>query len=244
MVDSVGNVVQAPSFGVTAATTDDEILFSTAGFTQIGVTLKPGKGVLAAGTLLARVTSTKLYVPYVPATSEVQTVALTVNQGQTLGGTFTLTFDGETTGAIAYDANAAAVKAALEATASLNPGDITVVAGQAANSWVITFGGRFAGTDVAALTGSASSLTGTGAAVGITTGTAGGAVGSEGAGSETVRGVLRHAVDTGASGATTRYLGNLVVAGILKYDKLVGVDSIAISTLNARVDSINNVFAF
>ena len=242
-VDQVGNVVQAPGFSVTAATTDDEILASTAGFTQLGVTLKAAKGVLAAGTVLARVTSSKLYVPYVTASSEVQTVTLTVNEGQSLGGTFTLSFSGETTGNIAYDANATAVATALKALSNIDDTDVSVAAGQT-TGWVVTFTGQYARTDVPALTGSAANLTGTGAAVNITTGTAGGAAGSEGAGSEIPRGILRHAVDTGAAGATTRWLGNLVVHGIVKYSKLVGSDSNVVSTLNARVDVPNDLFVF
>ncbi len=48
----------------TSTYTDPEILYSTAGFTQKGVTLAPGQGVLAAGTLLAQKTSDKLYYAY------------------------------------------------------------------------------------------------------------------------------------------------------------------------------------
>lgn len=41
-----------------------EILYSTAGFTQKGVTLAAGQGILPAGTVLALNTSTKRYVVY------------------------------------------------------------------------------------------------------------------------------------------------------------------------------------
>jgi hypothetical protein len=64
MADAVGNVVPAPS-GVTqkAFTTDVELLNSTgAGWTQSGVTLKPGQGVLAVGTPLVQDNATKQYV--------------------------------------------------------------------------------------------------------------------------------------------------------------------------------------
>lgn len=43
---------------------DPEILYSTVGFTQKGVTLGSGVGVLAAGTVLAQKTSDKKYYPY------------------------------------------------------------------------------------------------------------------------------------------------------------------------------------
>lgn len=61
MVDYAGNAI--PAAGITRGPNvpDDEILYSTVGFTQKGVTLAAGKGVVYAGTVLARRTSTKLY---------------------------------------------------------------------------------------------------------------------------------------------------------------------------------------
>lgn len=43
---------------------DPELLYSTAGFTQKGVTLAGGQGILPIGTLLARRTADKKYVAY------------------------------------------------------------------------------------------------------------------------------------------------------------------------------------
>jgi Ca2+-binding RTX toxin-like protein len=58
------------------------------------------------------------------------------NNGQ--AGSFTLTFDGQTTAPIAHDAAAAEVEAALEALGNI--GDVTVTgAGNQATPWVITF---------------------------------------------------------------------------------------------------------
>lgn len=48
----------------TADYTDPEILYSTAGFTQKGVTIGSGQGVLAAGTVLAQKTADKKYYAY------------------------------------------------------------------------------------------------------------------------------------------------------------------------------------
>lgn len=67
------------------------------------------------------------------ATSEVQTITLT---GTPTGGTYTLTFDDDTTGNIAYNANAAAVQSALEGLAGLAPGDVTVTG---TGPWTATF---------------------------------------------------------------------------------------------------------
>ncbi len=56
-----------PVPGVTSPTstyTDPEILYSTAGYTQKGVTLAGGQGILPAGTVLARKTADKKYYVY------------------------------------------------------------------------------------------------------------------------------------------------------------------------------------
>jgi hypothetical protein len=65
MVDYAGNAI--PAAGISRGTNipDDEILYSTVGFTQKGVTLAAGQGRLLAGTVLARETSTKTYKKYV-----------------------------------------------------------------------------------------------------------------------------------------------------------------------------------
>jgi hypothetical protein len=55
--------------------TDPEILYSTAGFTQKGVTIAAGQGVLAAGTLLGQRTSDKKYYAYNPANTPAGTDA-------------------------------------------------------------------------------------------------------------------------------------------------------------------------
>lgn len=90
-------------------------------------------------------------------TAEVQTVTVT---GTPTGGTFTLTFDGATTAAIAFDAAAADVQSALEALANVEPGDVTATGGPLPGAAVtVTFTG-FAGTNVPQMTADASGLTG------------------------------------------------------------------------------------
>lgn len=102
-------------------------------------------------------------------TSEVQLVTIS---GVPTGGSFTLTFDGETTAAIAYNATAAAVQAALLALAAFRSGDV-VVTGSAGGPYTLTFGGDFIAEDVATLTATASLSGGTSPAVAITTPTPG-----------------------------------------------------------------------
>lgn len=57
--------IPVPGFtSPTSTFTDPEILYSTVGFTQKGVTLAAGQGILPAGTVLARKTSDKKYYVY------------------------------------------------------------------------------------------------------------------------------------------------------------------------------------
>jgi hypothetical protein len=57
--------IPVPGFvSPTGTYTDPEILYSTAGFTQKGVTIASGQGVLAAGTVMGMKTADKKYYPY------------------------------------------------------------------------------------------------------------------------------------------------------------------------------------
>ena len=70
----------------------------------------------------------------VAVANEKQQVAI---DGTASGGTFTLTFNAETTASIAYNASAATVQTALEGLATPVPGDVTVTgsAGGPACQW-------------------------------------------------------------------------------------------------------------
>jgi hypothetical protein len=106
-----------------------------------------------------------------------QTATIT---GSPTGGTFTLTYAAATTAGIAYNASPAAVQAALEATASIAPGDI-IVTGSAGSKYVVSFTGNATAADYTLITASAAGLTGgtapavtmtTAEGVGMTEGTA------------------------------------------------------------------------
>lgn len=91
MVDYTGNAIPAAGINRGNHVPDDEILYSTVGLTQKGVTLKPGQGVLKAGTALARETSTKLYVKFASGGSDgtgtpVGILRKTVDTGADAGG--------------------------------------------------------------------------------------------------------------------------------------------------------------
>ena len=97
---------------------------------------------------------------------ERQTVTIT---GSPTGGDFTLTFAGQTTAAIAYNASAATVEAALEALSTIGQGNVQVT-GAAGGPYTVEFVGELANENVAAMTASGAGLTGgTSPAVAIAT---------------------------------------------------------------------------
>jgi hypothetical protein len=149
-------------------------------------------GYFPSGLPLGKITASGKYGPYAGRTSEVQTVTIT---GTPTGGTFTLTFLGETTAAIAYNAAASAVKSALEALSTINVGEVSVSGGPGPGTpWVVTFGGRYAGDNVSQMTASGASLTGgSSPAVAVTTTTGGAAGASDG--TEVLAGHLLCTVD-------------------------------------------------
>jgi len=98
--------------------------------------------------------------------NEVQTLTIT---GTPTGGTFTLTFSGQTTSAIAYNASASTVQTALIALSNIAPGDVVCTGGNLPGTpIVITFGGVYANTDVPAITSTSSLTGGTSPAIAIT----------------------------------------------------------------------------
>lgn len=82
---------------------------------------------------------------YVCEVNEVQTVT----QGGGLTS-YTITFSGQTTGAIAADATAAQIQTALEALSNVNPGDVSVT--KAGSVVTIEFTGQYAHTNVGQVT--------------------------------------------------------------------------------------------
>lgn len=83
---------------------------------------------------------------------EVQTITVDAT-----GGTFTVSFGGQTTAALAFDVSAADLQTALQGLSSIGSGNATV-SGTA--PYTVTFAGTLAGTNVAQLTTNAASLTG------------------------------------------------------------------------------------
>ena len=109
-------------------------------------------------------------------TDSVQKLTIT---GSPTGGTFTITFGAQTTSALAYNASAAAVKAALEVLSSIGVGNIEVYAPNAATlpsgSYFCWFKGTKKGAAQATMTTTSSLTGGTSPAVAVTSVTTGGA---------------------------------------------------------------------
>jgi hypothetical protein len=106
-------------------------------------------------------------------TPEVQTASKT---GTVSAGTFTISFMGETTTAIAFGATNATVLAALEALANIAPGDVVLGGGPLNTTPVtITFGGAYASADIPLMVIDSALLTG-GGSYGIVQTTAGAAL--------------------------------------------------------------------
>lgn len=142
-------------------------------------------GFLPSGTPLAKLTASGLFAPYDPDTDEVQSV--TIN-GAPTGGTFTLTFDSDTTAAIAHNPAAADVQTALEALADIGDGNV-VVTGPISGPFSVKFVGALASTNVDAMTATSSLTGGSSPGVAIATVTAGGAAGASD-GQQTLLGFL------------------------------------------------------
>lgn len=111
-------------------------------------------GLIAEGTTAQRTTEGAPSA----GTNAVQTLTIT---GTPTGGTFTLSFGGETTAAIARNAAASAVQSALLALRAFDTGDVVASGGALPGTAVVlTFGGNYARTVVPLITANGAALTG------------------------------------------------------------------------------------
>lgn len=179
--------------GVSAFQDNQSIVLDRSGFDL--VTAFPN-GYIPSGVVLGKITATGLYVPYAGNTNEVQTFTRT-----STGGTITVTFEGETTTALAATAagfTAAVLQAGLLALSNLEPGDVTVT-GADGGPLVVTFGGNRLGENVGAMT--VDNTSATGGTITVAQTTAGGSAASSGA--ETPAGFLAVSVPMSRDGAST-----------------------------------------
>lgn len=230
-----GNILVTPSFTKGNQSVDDELLYSTAGFSQKGVTLKAGQGVLLLGTALAQKTGDKKWYKYddsgaAGVTNEVQSLT----EGGSGLTSWTITYSGQTTSSIDDDATPAQVQAALEALSNLAPGDVVVAGTSNPIAMTVTFQGTLADTNVAAMT-----TTPTGGSGTVVVATVVG--GNTADGTDVARGFLRQTVDTGSSASGADFQGNIVISGMIKLaavNAAGNTDAAALIDLNARTDSV------
>ena len=102
------------------------------------------------------------------STNEVQTITIT---GSPTGGTWTATFNGDTTDPIAYNASTAQVAAELSGLKTIGAGNVAVSG--SAGAWAVTFQGLLGATNVAAMTVTGSLTGGTTPAIAVAQTTAG-----------------------------------------------------------------------
>lgn len=173
-------------------------------------------------------------------------------------GTFTLSFGGQTTSAIAWNASAATIQAALWALSTIGSGNIAVTGGPISNSPIyVEFIGTLSAANQAAFTADVTSLTGAGAAVTVAT-VRNGATGTLGTyaaysptatdGSQIARGFLAYDCATDASGnislasvagaaefGATQKDVSMYVSGMFLVSELTGLDTKAVSDLQSRL---------
>jgi hypothetical protein len=198
---------------------------------------------LARGTILGELVGT----------NEVQSVTIT---GTPTGGTFTLTFAGQTTAPIPFNATAVQVQAALEALSTIGFPNVKVTGGPGpGTAFAVTFQNALGGTDVAAMTASGAGLTGgttPGVTIGTTTAGVAGTLGTYKAydvdntdGSQSPRLILAHGCTTdgsgnvtlvGEHGAVQKHAPAYLPGGAYwKASELVGLDQNALDVLGGSV---------
>ncbi|MDY3558363.1 RHS repeat-associated core domain-containing protein [Gemmata sp. JC673] len=151
-------------------------------------------GSVPAGTATVLVTKTRY------ATDAVQWLQLT---GANVGGSFTLTFGGQTTSSLAWNASAAAVQSALEALTSIGSGNVAVTAAPGGYGWEVRFTGTLGGKYQPALV-----ATGGNPTMSVTVVNAGGDTGRAAETTDTAGRVSRTYAD--ALGRTVRTVQNFV----------------------------------
>lgn len=169
--------------------------------TMISVKIKASQNI-AKGTILGEQVGTNAK----------QTILVT---GAPTGGYYTLTFGAQTTGHIAYNAEASDVQAALEALSSIGAGNVRVTGGPSlAGPFTVEFVGALGGAAAGAITKDATNLTGgTSPDLTITTNTQVGAAGTPGTfapysetatdGSQVASAIAVYDMQTDASGNVT-----------------------------------------
>jgi hypothetical protein len=156
--------------------------------------------ILKKGTVVGQISSA--------AANEVQSLTIS---GTPTGGTFTLTFGGQTTTPIAFNATAAAVQTALAALSSIGSGNITCSGGPLPGSAItVTFNGLLANQPQSLMVGATALTGGTSPALAIARVTSGVANGKWAAyasgnadGTQVAKGIVAIDIATDTAGRVT-----------------------------------------
>lgn len=209
--------------------TDQGFIVKPSDITEVGCTLDLSLfGLTAddrsipAGTPLGLVTAEGVFGAYSGGANRTDEVQTLIEGGSGLTS-FTITFDGQTTGSIDDDATPAQVQAALEALSNIAPGDVVVTGTTAPINMAVRFAGNLADANVAQMTTTPTGGTGS---VAVATTTAGGAEGSND-GRQVFAGVLFDTIPT--RGKTSGNVGaSRIVLGAIYEAKLpTPIDSAA-----------------
>lgn len=204
------------------------------------ISVQLAQGSYAKGQVLGEMTGT----------NELQTITIT---GSPTGGTVTVTFGGQTTAAIPYNANAAQVQAALEALSTIGGGNVNVTGGPGPGTpFRVEFVNTLGGANQAAMTTTDSFTGGSSPASAVATVT-NGAAGTAGRfkayaatnadGSQVARLILQYActVDVSNKVTLTGEWGNTYDyapaywRGTFRAEDLVGLDNKAVNGLGGRI---------
>lgn len=182
-----------------------------------------GNKIVPNGQVLAYVAATKKYVPYTGSSPEGDAPAnevQSIDLGAASAGTIVITFDGQSTDPIDFDATAAAVELALEALPNIAPGDVTVTGGDLPAEVTLTFGGSYANQNVPVVT-----VVGTG----LTGGTITVATDTPGVSGTTAKGIL---VNGGVNLRDGDVITGMLVHGSVLEARLTGLDADAKAALS------------
>jgi hypothetical protein len=205
----------------------------TIDITKLTPSIHYPNGYLASGIPLAKLTATGLYAPYAPETDSVQSVTVT---GAPTGGTFTLTWDGDTTTALNHNCANTDVLAALEALADIGNGNVAV-SGPVGGPFLVTFEGTLASAAEASMTATASLTGGTTPGVTIASTTTGGAAGASD-GQQTLAGFLFTSIEViNRDGSTPAVVSGAILdrCKVLAAKLLFPVDAAGVAQVAGRI---------
>lgn len=195
-------------------------------------TFAAGALTLAILTPVARNKATGFWSRWTARETEINLITPT---GTVSGGTYTITVNGETTAALAYNADATAIKAALVLLGGIDPEDLTVTGGPLSSGVVtITWKWRRGGQGIT-LSVTTGSITG-GGSIAASESTAGA---GDASGDYDIAGFVWP--DAIVLNASDEVIGNVVQAGIIHLDDIPIVSGYTLAQLKEGLKLNNDI---